>query len=297
MGTPQFAVTPLLELLKTDNKIVGVYTKKPKPANRGQQLEKSPIYKIAEKFNLKLFTPTNFKHEEDRNQLQELKPDLIVVVAYGLIIPQSVLDIPKYGAINVHPSLLPHWRGCAPIQRSLLNGDKETGVCIMKLDAGMDTGDVIHAEKLPITNKTTTEDLNVELTKIGTKLLLQTIKEIDEKQGNITTYKQDDSQATIAPKIKVEEGEIDVNDDIDFIDRQIRTFAGNIGTFFTHKNNRIKILEAEIEHNDSTDIGHINKKNFAIQCKNGILKPLILQREGKKPVAVKDFVNGYRDFD
>ena len=294
MGTPQFSVLPLLKLLETKHNIVGVYTRRPKPANRGQKLETSPIYKIAEKNNLKIFTPLNLRKEEYQNELKALNPDLIVVVAYGLIIPQAVLDIPKYGVVNIHPSLLPRWRGCAPMERSLLNGDTETGVCIMKLDAGMDTGDVIDVRKIPITKQTKINDLYEQLGILGSELLINTVEEIDRNDGNIKTYKQDDSLATIAEKITSEEGIIDFNNDIDFIDRQIRTFSTNIGTFFMHNGNRLKIIEAEIEYNDCQEIGSINKKTFAIQCKNGLLKPLIIQKEGKRPMNIKDFINGYK---
>lgn len=295
MGTPNFAIPVFEKLIKSKHRLLGVYTRRPKKANRGQQLQTTPIHKIAEKNNLKIFTPLNLRNEKEQQILKALQPDLIIVVAYGLIIPEAVLNIPKYGCLNIHPSLLPRWRGSAPIERCLLSEDTETGVCIMKLDAGMDTGDVIKMKKITITSEMTIDYLHNNLALMGAEMLIEVVDEIEKTNGNITTYKQDDNLATLAPKIEKEEGKINFVNSINYIDRQIRTFGKTTGAYIIHNNNRIKIIQANFEKQDKiqNEIGFVYK-DFSFQCKDGLLKPLILQKEGKKPVEIKDFLNGYK---
>lgn len=295
MGTPNFAIPAFEFLIKSKHKILGVYTRRPKKANRGQQLQITPIHKLAEKNNLKIFTPLNLRSEKEQQILKDLKPDLIVVVAFGLIIPENVLNIPKYGCVNIHPSLLPRWRGSAPIERCLLSEDSETGVCIMKLDSGMDTGDVIKTKKIIITSEMNFEYLHNHLSLLGAEMLLEVIDIIEKTDGNITTYKQDNTLTTLAPKIEKEEAQINFNNSIHYIDRQIRTFGNTIGSYIIHNNSRIKIIKADFEKQNEVknEIGFLYK-NFSFQCKDGILKPLILQKEGKNPIKIKDFLNGYK---
>ena len=301
MGTPDFSVPTLKELIKyRKNEIVAVYTRKPKKADRGHKIVESPVYKIAKENNIQIFTPASFrKSEKNRKEFEELKPDLAIVVAYGLIIPKELLDIPTYGFINIHPSLLPRWRGSAPMQRCLLSEDKETGVCIMKLDEGMDTGDIIKiSEKIQIDKNVDIEYLHDTLSVKGAEMIIDVINNIEKNKGIINTIKQDDNLHTIADKIDNSEGKIDFNNSVFFIERQIRALGKFIGTYFIHNNTRIKILKADILENkndiNNKDIGKIINEKFHIQCKDGILVPLILQKEGKKPMDIKDFLNGYR---
>lgn len=298
MGTPDFAVPALNELIKhqKDN-IIAVYTKEPKKADRGQKIQESPIYKIAKENNIPIYTPKSLrKSEKDREEFKKLKPDLVVVVAYGLIIPEEILNVPTYGFINIHPSLLPRWRGSSPMQRCLLSDDKETGVCIMKLDVGMDTGDIIKiSDKINIDENVDIEYLHDKLSVDGAKMLIDVINDIEKNNGIKNTIKQDDSLATVADKIDNSEGKIDFqNSSIFFIEKQIRALGKFIGTYFVHNGKRIKILQAKILNTKTGSTGTIIDKDFDIQCKDGILKPLVLQKEGKKPMSINDFLNGYK---
>lgn len=298
MGTSEFSIPALNALLNTKHEIVSVYTKKPKRADRGQQLQYSPIYKIAQKNNLITHTPLTFKHGKNLEPLQELKPDLIVVVSYGLILTKEVLSIPKYGAINIHPSLLPRWRGCAPLERCLLSNDTKTGVCIMEVEEGLDSGCILKKYEMDITKDTDIEYLKEHLSEKGAELLVEAIDDI-EKNGKIIGIKQDDSLATFADMITNDDAKIDwQNDSIVLIDKKIKTLWSSVGVFINHNGNKLKVLKAdfELQQNVNKDnIGKIiDKKHFFVQCKDGILKPLIIQREGKKAMQVADFVNGYK---
>ncbi len=298
MGTPQFAVPTLEKLIELKNHdLIGVYTKHPKPANRGHKLEYSPIYKVAETNGLPLYTPKGFKKTINQEVFKELKPDLVIVVAYGLIIPEAILDVPKYGFINVHPSLLPKWRGSAPIQRCMLSDDTETGVCIMQVDAGIDSGDILRISPRVSTDNIEFQDLENKLASMGSELVADVIHEI-ELNGYIKhKTKQDDTKATIADKISKSDGLIDFqNSSIAFIDKQIRTLSKCLGTYFIKNDEIIKIIKADFvkEKNTQYKPGTIINKDFHIQCQDGILKPLILQKQGKKVMGVKDFINGYK---
>lgn len=298
MGTPDFAVPALNKLIEfKKNDIIAVYTKKPKKADRGHKIVESPIYKIAKENNIQIITPASFKKsEKNRIEFRELKPDLAIVVAYGLIIPQEMLDIPTYGFINIHPSLLPRWRGSAPMQRCLLSEDRETGVCIMRLDEGMDTGDIIKiSDKIQINKDVDIEYLHDVLSEKGAEMIIDVVNDIEKNKGNIVTIKQNNNLSTIADKIDNSEGKINFNNSIFFIERQIRALGKFIGTYFIHNNLRIKILKADIlETGFNKNTGQIINEQFHIQCKDGILIPLILQKEGKKPINIKDFLNGYK---
>lgn len=298
MGSPEFAVPSLKKIINLENhELIAVYTRKPKKADRGQKLQFTPVHQLAEKNNIKVFTPLNLRNKKDQEELKTLNPDLCVVVAYGLIIPQEVLDIPKYGFINVHPSLLPRWRGSAPIQRCMLSDDKKTGVCIMKLDVGMDTGDIIKiSEKIQITKDIDIVYIHDKLSELGADMLIDVIDDISKNDGNIELIKQDNSLSTIADKIEKTDGELDFkNSSIEYIDKQIRTLWCLCGTYFFHNNNRIKIIKADFEKNENINypISTIIDKNFSIQCKDGVLKPLILQKEGRGVTDLKSFINGY----
>ena len=299
MGTPEFSVPALNELINCRrNELVAVYTRKPKKADRGQKIQESPVYRIAKENGINIYTPSSFRNShKNQEEFKNLKPDLVVVVAYGLIIPEEILNVPTYGFINIHPSLLPRWRGSAPMQRCLLSEDKETGVCIMKLDTGMDTGDILKvSDKIIIDKNVDLEYLHDNLSVIGAKMLTDVINDIEKNNGIVNTVKQDNSLATIANKIDSSEGKIDFqNSSVFFIERQIRALGKFIGTYFIHNKKRIKILKANILDSQILGkIGTILNDKFFIQCKDGILEPLILQKEGKKPMDISNFLNGYR---
>lgn len=200
MGTPDFAIPSLENLINSEHEILAVFTKQPKQSNRGYKLQKTPVHEMAEKNNIQVFTPKTFKIEKNIEDVRNLKPDLIVVVAYGLILPKKLLDIPKYGCINIHPSLLPKYRGCAPMERCLMSNDDETGICIMKIVEALDAGDVIKIEKIPIKKETTIVDLKNTLSNLGAKMLLEVVNNFENGDFSIA-YKQDDSKATFTEKI------------------------------------------------------------------------------------------------
>jgi methionyl-tRNA formyltransferase len=298
MGTSNFSTPTLEQLISSKHEIVGVFTKKPKEADRGKKLSFSPIYKIAEKNGLKIFTPPTFKNNKNTEMATELGADLIVVVSYGLILTKGVLESTKYGAINIHPSLLPRWRGSAPMERTLLSGDKESGVCIMKVGEGIDDGCVIRCEKLELTKEMDLEFLSDHLSKRGAEMLLSVIDDI-EKTGKIVGMEQDDALATLAEKVTNEDAIINwKTDSVEKIHNKIRALGNSVGIFIHNGGNKIKILKADFELSkceDTSKIGSvIDVKRFCIQCVDGILKPLVMQRGGGRAMEVKDFINGYR---
>ncbi|MBO4956824.1 MAG: methionyl-tRNA formyltransferase [Rickettsiales bacterium] len=295
MGTPEFAVPTLEKILNTEHKIEAVYTRKAKESGRGQKKQNTPIYNLAEKNNLRILTPATFKNGKNLEELKEIQPDLIVVVAYGLILPKELLEIPKYGCINLHPSLLPKYRGCAPMERCLLSNDTETGVCIMKVGEGLDDGDIISTTKIEINKNTDITNLKEELSKIGADMIIKVIEKIANNE-KLEYIKQDNNLATFTDKITNEDAKINwLNDSVITIHNKIRALNDSVGVYIYHNSNRIKILKSDYI------LGEVKKepktlldKFFSIQCKDGILKPLILQKEGKKPLNIKDFINGYR---
>jgi methionyl-tRNA formyltransferase len=206
MGTPDFAVPALKALLNAGEELAAVYTQPDRPKGRGRKLTPSPVKELAMTYNLSLFQPISFKESSAVNSLAELKPDLLIVVAYGLILPASVLSIPTWGAINIHASLLPKYRGAAPIQWAIIKGERETGVTTMRLDSGMDTGDILLQKSEPVLAEDTSETLHDRLSTLGADLLLKTLDVL--RQGNLVPLPQDATQATIAPPLKKEQGEI-----------------------------------------------------------------------------------------
>lgn len=295
MGTPDFAVPTLQKLIDNEKDVVAVYTRKAKKSNRGFKLQNTPIYEVAEKHNIKIFTPATFKNGKNLDELKELKPDVIVVVAYGLILPKELLDIPTYGCINLHPSLLPRYRGCAPMERCLLSGDKESGICIMKVDEGLDSGDIIDIYKCDIDKNMDIQELKEKFSIIGADMILKIIEKL-EKGENLNYIKQDHSLATFTDKITNEDAKIDwQNDSVITIHNKIRALNDSVGVYLYHNNNRIKLIKSDyILKENNTNLATIQDKYFSINCKDGILKIITLQKEGKKAMNIKDFVNGYK---
>ena len=290
MGTPDFAVPALLNLIKKYN-VIGVYTKAPKPQGRKMILTKSPIHLTAEEHNIPVFTPKNFKNQEDITTLQQLKPDMIVVAAYGIILPQAVLEIPQMGCINIHASILPKLRGANPIQRAILNGDTTAGITIMQMDTGMDTGDMLLKETLPISNEITYGELEEEMALLGANMILNYI----ENKDNIIPEKQDNT-FTLAPKLNKDETQINWNNSAQTIHNLVRGLMPAPKAFFTHNDTQIKVLKTTIQ-DETTDkpAGTILSSDLKIACLNGeIIKIEELQKPGGKALKTKDFINGYK---
>jgi methionyl-tRNA formyltransferase len=294
MGTPQFACPTLEKLIADpDFEIVAVYTREPQIAGRGHKLTNSPIHQLALQHNLKIITPKNFKNAETQKEFANFKADAAVVVAYGLILPPEILDSTKFGCINIHPSLLPKWRGSAPIQRPLMDGDKETGITIIKMDKGVDSGDIIFQEKFSLNGDETYSALEKKLSKMGAEILIKTLKNL--RDGKAVFSKQDNASATYAKKIEKSECEINWQNSAEEIERKIRALNGSLGAFFWHNDEKIKIFSAQILDKNSMQKkpGEILDDQLTIQCGQGALRPLILQRPGKNPMSLVEFLRGF----
>ena len=299
-ATPEFAI-PTLELINNSNhEILAVYTKMAKPQGRGMQLQNTPIYEKATELGLKVFTPKTLKNPEEWEKLKEFNADIFVVVAYGLILPKEVINIAKYGCINIHPSLLPRWRGAAPLQRAIMAGDKETGVCIIVLGEGLDDGDILACKKIKIDDNMDIESLHNQLSIDGANLMLNCLNDIEKNKKVIATPQANEGMI-YAEKIDKEEGRLDFNDSIEKIYNTIRAIGLLTGTYFEYNGERIKILKATIEKSltekeKELQNGEIiiTKNDLIIKCSDGLLKPLILQREGKKALEVTEFIKGFK---
>ena len=310
MGTPDFAEESLKAIYEAGHEIVGVVTNPDRPKGRGMKMIPSPVKEFAIKNNLKIFQPEKIKNNDEFiKELKELHPDVICVVAYGKILPKDILDIPPYGCINVHASILPKYRGAAPIQWAVLNGDKTTGVTTMYMDTGMDTGDIILKQKVEIGENETTGELWVKLSKIGGKLLVETLKQIEK--GTAPREKQGED-FSIAPMLDKKMAEIDWNNQTaEEIHNLVRGLNPIMGAYTFYNNKKIKFwkvkvlnkkevedLEQEIskEKIKSANIGEILledvKKGLYIKAKDGILEILEIQGENAKRMTVHDFLLG-----
>ena len=297
-ATSEFAIPSLNILNNSKHEILAVFTKEAKKQGRGMSIQNTPVYNEAEKMNLQIFTPATLKDKNIVDKLTDLNADIFVIVSYGLLLPKSILNLAKFGCINIHPSLLPRWRGASPMQRALMEGDKKTGVCIIVLGEGLDDGDIIMSEETEITNQTTLTTLHDTLSHKGAELLLKALDKI-ENDGKVVATPQASSGVTYAKKIEKEEGFIDFNNDIEKIDLLIRTLSETTGTYFIYNGERIKIIKAEIkkiltDEEKKYDNGKIINKELYIKCSNGILIPKVLQREGKKALDVKEFSKGFK---
>ena len=290
MGTSNFAVSILKSLYQNGYPISVVYTQPPKKSNRGQKLNKSPINLFSENISLDIRTPQILKNnDQEEIFLRKLQPDLIIVVSYGQIIPKNLLKIPKYGFLNVHASLLPKWRGAAPIQRSIMNLDKETGISIMKINENLDEGPVCKKYSLQISEKINSEELSEKLSLLASEKILDVLDNIYD--GNINFQDQDHSKATYAKKIQKVEGKINWNEAADKIIGKINGLYPYPGAFFLFKGERYKILKAEKSHTNGKP-GNIISEDFEICCGEDSIKVLSIQREGKKVQQIKEFLLG-----
>lgn len=284
-GTPEFAAISLQALINNGHTIVAVYTQPDRKAGRGQKLTPSPVKTCAITHRLPVYQPASLKDPEAQQQLRELNADIMVVAAYGLILPQAVLDIPRLGCINVHGSLLPRWRGAAPVQRAILEGDSQTGVTIMQMDAGLDTGAMLKKAYCTITDTTTSSELMQTIAVLGGETLLATLTEIE--QGKINPQAQDERQATYAHKIAKSEGVIDWHDTASAISRKIRAFNPWPGTQAQIQDQPIKIWQALViddTHNQPPgSVIKLDKEGLNIAAgDNSILRITELQIPGKK---------------
>lgn len=291
MGTPAFAL-PTLQALHDVHELVGVYCQAPEAAGRGMKLRKAAAHDWADVHGVPVFTPRSLRKQAAQDTLAALDADMFVVASYGLILPQAVLDMPRYGCVNIHPSLLPRWRGAAPLHRTVEAGDAETGVCIMRMDAGLDTGDVWARVTVPLPPRITTVQLHDMMAKLGADTLLQTLPRIVD--GSLHATPQSNDGVTYAEKITKEEGRIDFNQPADMLDRKIRAFAPWPGTWLISHDTRLKVHAAEIGPATDAVPGTLLSDNGLVACGNGTsLQLQTLQREGKAATDAASFFRGF----
>jgi len=290
MGTSNFSVPILKSLYQNGYPIVTIYTQPPQKSMRGQKVNKSPIQKMAENLCIECRTPDSLKeNNEEYNFLKLLNPDLVIVVAYGQLISKNYLSLSKHGFINIHASLLPKWRGAAPIQRSIMNLDKETGVSIMKIVEKLDAGPVIMQEKINVTSEMNAEDLSNKLSDLSSKLILECIDEIEG--GKAKFIDQDEQKATYAKKINKEEGKINWDNSAENILAQINSLLPNPGAWFSFMGERYKILKASISEAEG-EKGKVIDNNLTIACKSKSIKVNEIQRQGKNKQSTSEFLLG-----
>ncbi|MBB1584853.1 methionyl-tRNA formyltransferase [Serratia sp. OS31] len=297
-GTPDFAARHLDALLSSGHQIVGVFTQPDRPAGRGNKLTPSPVKVLAEQHQLPVFQPKSLRPEENQHLVADLNADVMVVVAYGLILPKAVLDMPRLGCINVHGSLLPRWRGAAPIQRSLWAGDNETGITIMQMDVGLDTGDMMYKIACPIEADDTSASLYDKLAQLGPQGMLTTLQQMAE--GSAKREVQDESLVTYAEKLSKEEARLDWSLPAVQLERCIRAFNPWPVSYFTIDDQPVKVWQATVlEQNANAEPGtivHADKHGIQVATVEGILNLTQLQPAGKKPMSAQDLLNSRREW-
>jgi len=292
-GTPDFAARHLAALLSSEHEVIAVYTQPDRPAGRGKKLTASPVKNIALEHDIPVYQPENFKSDEAKQELADLNADIMVVVAYGLLLPQAVLDTPRLGCINVHGSILPRWRGAAPIQRSIWAGDAETGVTIMQMDIGLDTGDMLSIATLPIEATDTSASMYEKLAELGPDALVECLADI--ASGKAVAEKQDDELANYAKKLSKEEARINWSDDAAHIERCVRAFNPWPMSHFEAAENSIKVWQSRVaEQTSDKPAGTIlqaDKTGIYVATGQGVLVLEQLQVPGKKAMSVQDILN------
>ncbi|CAM3702601.1 methionyl-tRNA formyltransferase [Rheinheimera salexigens] len=297
-GTPDFAARHLQALIASQYQVIAVYSQPDRPAGRGQQLQPSAVKQLALKHQLPVYQPKSLKTAEAQAELAALNADIMIVVAYGLILPQAVLDAPKFGCLNVHGSILPRWRGAAPIQRAIWAGDTETGVTIMQMDAGLDTGDMLAIRRCPINVADTSASLYNTLAELGPVALLETLNNLADQQQHAVVQSND--LATYANKLHKDEAELDFSKTAQQLDREIRAFNPWPVSYITLAQGTVKVWQATSEALEVNAVpGEIlsaDKHGIRIACQHSVLNISQLQPPGKKAMAVADFLNGRADW-
>ncbi len=289
MGTPDFAVPILKSIQKSNHEILEVYTQPAKKKDRGQKIINSPIYKCAEQFNLKIRCPISLETEEELDHLKSLKPDLAVVVAYGKILPKKLLNLDRILFINLHASLLPKWRGAAPIQRAIMNMEKETGVSIMKIVEKLDAGPVMLKSKIKLTKESNYTEVSQQMAVIGAKIVIEALDKIET--GEASFVNQNEDEASYAKKIDKAESKINWIEKADRIIAKINSLNPNPGCWFRFSGSRIKIIKAK-EVKISGEPGLVLDNELTVACSENAIQILELQKEGKKKMLSKEFLKG-----
>lgn len=290
MGTPDFSCSVLKALLASPHELVCVYSQPPKRAGRGKKLRPTPVHKMAEEAGIEVRTPVSLKSEDIQAEFTALNLDVAIVVAYGLLLPKAILDAPKYGCLNLHASLLPRWRGAAPIQRAIMAGDTETGVGVMQMATGLDTGDVLAEAKCAITDETTASSLHDELAVIGADLMVKTVSALD--RHSLVPAVQPEEGVTYASKIDKAEAHIDWTLPATELSRHIRGLSPFPGAYFEYEETRVKVLNMSVVEGSGVP-GTLLDDALTVACGEGAVKLTLLQRAGKSPMTDKVFLNGY----
>ena len=289
MGTPEFSVPILKSIFESNHKVLEVYTQPPKKKNRGQKILNSPIHEYAKKLKISVRHPTSLNQKKEIDYIRNLKPDIVVVVAYGKILPSDLLNFKDILFINVHASLLPRWRGAAPIQRAIMNMDSETGISIMKIEPELDSGPVMLQSKIKINPNLNCEELSNELSKIGAKLILDALELIKENKAKFMS--QNDTEITYAKKIEKTEAKINWREDAQNIIAKINALNPNPGCWFEIDGSRIKIIKAKKIICEGKP-GIVLDEKFTIGCAKNAIQILEVKKEGKQKMATKEFLKG-----
>ena len=290
MGTPKISKIYLQSLIDHKYNIIGAYTQPPQKQGRGMKMQNSAVHTLALENNIPVYHPKNITSLDTINEFKELNSDIAVVMGYGILLPKSILNIPVHGSINIHVSLLPRWRGAAPIEHAILNGDSVTGVSIFQLEEKLDAGPIIASQEINISENISKEDLMIQLNTLGTSLLTKILPDFLDKK--ITLQKQDENKVTYAEKITPELRKINFNNEVNTVYNQIRAFAPKPSAWFVFNNERINIIKCSMQICDS-EISTINNDQFHIGCRNGKIIPQIIQRQGKKPMEIDEFLKGF----
>ncbi len=288
MGTPDFAVVGAEALRQAGLSPMAVYTQPPRPAGRGHKPSPSPLHAWAMQHGIPVYTPVSLKNADAQAQFASLNADVAVVAAYGLLLPQAILDTPRYGCVNIHASLLPRWRGAAPIHRALLAGDEKTGITIMQMDKGLDTGGILMQEEIAIPDDATTPWLHDALAKMGGRMIVQAMRILP----SLNPAPQPDMGATYAAKLTKDEGRLDWALPAPMLDRKVRALNPQPSTWFMYMGERIKVLAAQPVAVQG-QAGQVLDDTLLIGCGEGALRLLLLQRAGKKPMTAAQFLQGF----
>ena len=290
MGSPQIASEYLQILLENNLNVIGIFTQPPRPKGRGMNIQNSPVHDEALKQKIPVFYPENFKDNKSIELFKKLNPDLVIVMAYGILLPNKILNLPTFGCINIHVSLLPRWRGAAPVEYALLNGDKETGVTIFKLVDKLDAGPIISQVSVLVDKNLSKNELFNKLNSIGKELIIKILPNYFENK--IILENQNEQKATYAPKITSKTTKINFDENVTNVYNKIKAFSPKPGAWFLFKEERIKIISCKKIIGNPSPSKIINK-HFHIGCNDGAIIPIIIQREGKKPMEIKEFLKGF----
>lgn len=290
MGTPEISANYLSTLLREKYNVVAIYSQPPRPRDRGLDLKASPVQEIGIKNNIPTYTPSSLKKDIEFNLFKKLNSDLVIVMGYGLLIPEIFLEDPTFGFINIHLSLLPRWRGAAPVEYTLMYGDKKAGVSIFKLNKNLDQGPILNKKEVEISDSINKIELQQKLNKAGVDLLLETLEKYFSNKISLQSQKEE--HVTYAPKIKTNHRKIDFNKNARDVFNKVRSFSPNPGAWFLLNKERLKIISCKLEKLNG-EPSTILSKNLIVACKDYSIQPLIIQREGKKSMNINEFLRGF----